>query len=328
MGDVALTVPVLRSALEQNPHLKITLVSNKQFESFFYDLPNFEFYGVDFDQYKGVLGLYKLFNQLRKYQKWDAVLDLHSVMRTWVLGTFFRWTGTKVYRINKGREQKKRLTAKQNKILQPLPHTTQRYQQVFRMAGIEFNLQTQYAIHVQPKKFSYSATKKRIGIAPFSKHQQKEWPLQNIAELIKQLAETNKYEFFLLGGGNQEFEKLNKLADSFSNVHNMVGKYRLAEEIAFIKQLSVLLTMDSFNMHLAALLGVKVVSIWGATHSFAGFGPLNQNEDLIVEVPIQALACRPCSVFGNKPCFRGDFACMQQISVEMVKEKLTFALAN
>jgi ADP-heptose:LPS heptosyltransferase len=68
-------------------------------------------------------------------------------------------------------------------------------------------------------------------------------------------------------------------------------------------------------MHLASLVGVEVVSIWGATHPYAGFYGDNQNPLNAVQVN---LACRPCSVFGNKPCWRGDHACMQQITTEMI----------
>ena len=77
MGDVALTVPVLRSVLEQNPEVHITLVSNKAFEPFFYDLPRFEFYGVDLDNYKGIFGLYKLFKKLNALGCWKQAGNLH-----------------------------------------------------------------------------------------------------------------------------------------------------------------------------------------------------------------------------------------------------------
>ena len=76
--------------------------------------------------------------------------------------------------------------------------------------------------------------------------------------------------------------------------------------------------MDSGNMHLAALSGVPVLSIWGATHPDAGFGPWGQGEEAILQIPTDELTCRPCSVFGNKPCWRGDLACLTSISVETV----------
>jgi ADP-heptose:LPS heptosyltransferase len=102
----------------------------------------------------------------------------------------------------------------------------------------------------------------------------------------------------------------------------MAGVFSLDEEIALVHQLDAVISMDSFNMHLAALCDTKVISIWGGTHSFAGFGPLNNNEQFIVEVAHDELDCRPCSVFGSKPCYRGDWACLKRIEVADVLKML------
>jgi ADP-heptose:LPS heptosyltransferase len=75
-------------------------------------------------------------------------------------------------------------------------------------------------------------------------------------------------------------------------------------------------------MHLAALSGIPVASIWGATHPDAGFGPWGQGEEAVLQIPTDVLTCRPCSVFGNKPCWRGDLACMNDISVDAVAERV------
>ncbi len=329
MGDVALTAPVLRNVLDQNPDVHITLVSNKEFEPFFYDLPRFEFYGIDLDSYKGIWGLYRLFKELNSYQKWDYITDLHSVMRTWVLSKFFKWSGIPVFTIDKGRAAKKALTQKENKQTKQLLHTTQRYQHVFEKAGIHTELVYKNAIHPSvTSKFEYDSSKPWIGIAPFSKHIQKEWPLDKVKSLIKLLSETNQYEIILLGGGTIEKHQLEEIALPFQCVHSAVGKFNLSEEIALVKKLSLLISMDSFNMHLASLLNIKVVSIWGATHSLAGFGPISGNDAFKVEISLEELNCRPCSVFGSKPCYRGDLACMHRISEEMVMEKINFALDN
>jgi len=72
-------------------------------------------------------------------------------------------------------------------------------------------------------------------------------------------------------------------------------------------------------MHLASLYNVPVISIWGATHHYAGFYGWGQDEKNIVGIDLN---CRPCSVFGNKPCFRGDHACMNWISEKTIIEKV------
>ncbi|MBQ9471009.1 MAG: glycosyl transferase family 1, partial [Bacteroidales bacterium] len=84
-------------------------------------------------------------------------------------------------------------------------------------------------------------------------------------------------------------------------------------------------SMDSANMHLASLVGTSVVSIWGATHPYAGFYGWHQLPDNAVQID---LPCRPCSVYGNRPCFRNDYACLNLISPDMVLERLEQALSR
>jgi ADP-heptose:LPS heptosyltransferase len=85
----------------------------------------------------------------------------------------------------------------------------------------------------------------------------------------------------------------------------------------------VMLTMDSGNMHLASLVETPNVSIWGATHPYAGFYGFGQNPDNAVQIE---LSCRPCSVYGNKPCFRKDYACMNGISPQKIVKKISDAI--
>ena len=93
----------------------------------------------------------------------------------------------------------------------------------------------------------------------------------------------------------------------------------LQEELVLMSHLDVMVSMDSANMHLASLVHVPVVSVWGATHPYAGFMGWNQDDDMTVQVQ---LPCRPCSVFGNKACYRGDMACMNRITPEMIINKV------
>ena len=91
------------------------------------------------------------------------------------------------------------------------------------------------------------------------------------------------------------------------------------KELDLISGLDLMLSMDSANMHLASLFGVPVVSIWGATHPYAGFYGWGQKPSNAVQVE---LYCRPCSVFGNKPGYRGDLLCLTSISPVTVYEKI------
>ena len=84
-------------------------------------------------------------------------------------------------------------------------------------------------------------------------------------------------------------------------------------------QLDVMLSMDSANMHLASLVGTRVVSVWGGTHPYAGFLGWSQKTEDCAQLD---MPCRPCSVYGNKPCLRGDYACMNGITPSQILEKL------
>ena len=90
----------------------------------------------------------------------------------------------------------------------------------------------------------------------------------------------------------------------------MAGRFSMNDELAEIAKLDLMISMDSANMHLASMCDVPVLSIWGATHPYAGFMGWGQPLDHAIQVE---LPCSPCSVFGNKACYRGDWACLQQI---------------
>jgi len=112
---------------------------------------------------------------------------------------------------------------------------------------------------------------------------------------------------------------LNEWEKEFPPVISIAGKFSFAEELAIISHMDMMISMDSANMHLASLFGVPVVSVWGATHPFAGFYGWGQPADNAVQID---LYCRPCSVFGNKPCYRGDHACMEQLPEKKILEKV------
>ena len=110
MGDVAMTVPVLRALVLQYPEVKITVVSRPFFQPFFDGIPNVSFFAFDEkERHKGFLGLLRLFQDLRTLPI-DAFADLHNVLRSQVIRKLFALSGKKVAAVNKGRAGKKELT--------------------------------------------------------------------------------------------------------------------------------------------------------------------------------------------------------------------------
>ena len=300
MGDVAMTVPVLRALTHQYPEFRITVLTRAFFKPFFRDIKNVTVFTADVKgEHKGVSGLYKLARKLNKNQHFFAIADLHNVLRSKVLKQFLR---TKRFvSIDKGRAEKKALV--KGKLFEPLKTTHQRYAHVFKVLGYELNLsnpQFPEPIVLSEKIISIlgKGSEKRIGIAPFAAHEGKMYPLHLMKMVIESLSAD--FQILLFGGGNNEVEILNQFESSFENTINVAGKLSLDEELDVISNLDVMLSMDSGNAHLAAMLGIKVITVWGVTHPFAGFAPFNQPEDYALLADRNKYPRIPTSVYGNK----------------------------
>lgn len=334
MGDVALLAPVLSAVARKYTGVSITLVTRKSFEPLFYNIPGVEVIGVDVDrEYKGMSGLVRLFRELRALGPYDAGVDLHGSLRSRFLMFLFRRSGLKFQRIVKGRREKLAHVRRRNKVLKPLPHTVERYMATLERVGLSAPVGIGPWIHPDTRSRAVAhsflkqigQTRKQsywIGIAPFAGHEQKVWPIAYMRRLVQLIRETMDAEIFLFGGGAKEVQILTEIKGDHSRTHLVAGNISLEGELALIIKLDLMLAMDSLNMHLAALLGVPVLSIWGPTHPYSGFGPFGQGDESIIQVDTQELGCRPCSIFGNKPCFRKDLACMNWIRPSMVHDRL------
>ena len=305
MGDVAMTVPVLRAFVEQNPAVKLTVISRPFFKPFFDGIPNLTFFAFDEKQkHKGFLGLLRLYKDLKKL-KIDAFADLHNVLRSQIVRNLFSLSGKKVAAVDKGRQGKKELTRAENKIFKQQPNMFERHLKVFEELGFTIDLSNP----AFPQKATLSAEitrliglkyDKLIGIAPFAQYDAKVYPLDLMQEVIASLADNKEHTILLFGGGAKEIEILENIAKPFKNVVNFAGKIKFQEELKLISNLDVMLSMDSGNAHIAAMLGIKVITLWGATHPYAGFLPFNQSLETALVSDREKYPLLPTSVYGNK----------------------------
>ena len=326
LGDVAMTVPVIDSLARRYPQHDFVFVSRPFVAPLFGRMPsNVRFIGVDVKQYPGLQGLYRLFKVLKKEAP-DAVADLHDVLRTKVLRTFFRLGGVRTASIDKGRKEKKELTRPHKGIPNPLKTSFERYEDVFRRLGLEVettfrSIFEDEAADVSPL-IPLTGTKgadRWIGIAPFAAHRGKILPERIMEELIGLLSSMTGYKVFLFGGGKAEKEKLEAWEKRYPQTVSLAGKLKMTEELALMSRLDAMVSMDSANMHLASLVGTPVISVWGATHPAAGFMGWGQSEENAVQLDLE---CRPCSIYGNKPCRRGDYACLESIQAVDILNKI------
>jgi ADP-heptose:LPS heptosyltransferase len=305
MGDVAMTVPVLRCLVRTYPNLKITVLSRTFFKPIFDDIPNTTFYAADVNGvHSGVIGLGRLAKDLRD-EGIQKVADLHNVLRSNILKSVFFLFGIPVAQIDKGRDEKKALTRESDKVLKPLKSTHQRYADVFAELGYPIDLSS-YSFPKKkniPKKIVEilgNKPGKWLGIAPFAQHVSKVYPLELMEEVIARLTRETDFQIFLFGGGEAEKQKLQNLSAAKENVYNLAGKVDFSDELALISNLDAMISMDSGNGHLAAMYGVPVLSIWGVTHPFAGFKPFMQPEENSLLPDLNKYPKIPTSVYGDK----------------------------
>ena len=298
LGDVAMVVPVVWSLAHQYPDVRITVLSRGFARPFFENLaPNVGFMEADLKrEYHGIKGLNALYRRLAAKQ-FTAVADLHSVLRSSFLRMRFNLNRYHVEHIDKHRKGRRRLTSANKKELVQQPTSFQNYADVLANLGypvtIEFhsifeNTPTGKGdLSLLPESINAKLsplTSKLIGIAPFAAHDGKVYPPQLMEQVIMK---------------------------------------NIQQELILMSHLNVMLSMDSANMHMASLVATPVVSVWGATHPYAGFMGWGQSPENIVQVNLD---CRPCSIYGQKPCLRGDYACMNMIKPETIVEKINTLL--
>jgi ADP-heptose:LPS heptosyltransferase len=325
MGDVALTAPVLKGMTEQFPETELLLLTRASFKPFFNSIKGLEQFHPDLkNRHKGFAGIIRLFKDINRQSEIDCVIDLHDVLRSKILRFLFRLTGVPSAVIDKGRKEKHSLITGKKKI--QLKHSVERYCDVFAKAG--FPVKPSRAISIIPApgiklKDSFLSEMKgmiNIGVAPLAKHELKMWPKENMIRLLGLISGKYNCRFWLFGG-RDEINELNKMQSRVKNSINLAGELTLDEELLFISKLDFMIAMDSSNMHMAALTGTKVISIWGGTDPLAGFSAWRQPDSFSIRIPVEELDCRPCTIYG-KGKTRNGFACMKKLTPDLVFKRI------
>lgn len=329
LGDVAMTLPSVYDACTANPDDDFIFLTRHHPAQVFINRPrNLTVAPVNLDNYKGPAGMLRLAKALRKRYDITHFVDLHDVLRTKLLRIFLKCMGVNVHHIDKGRHAKKELTRRENKVLVQLKPMPERYREVFYKAGIPLanDFETLYGKQKgNTDDFKYVSKPKDekefwLAIAPFAKHKGKIYPVDLLDRVIEHFDKLPDHKIFIFGFGDDENTVIQKFAKRYPSVVNMAeAKLGLPAELALLSHCDVMLSMDSANMHLASLVGLRCVSVWGATHPFTGFLGWHQRTRDVVQLD---MTCRPCSVFGDKPCIRGDYHCLAGINPKMIIDKI------
>ena len=201
-----------------------------------------------------------------------------------------------------------------------------RYQCIVRAVFPTYNL----AVPVLPdtnhlsekiKKIIGTTKKYKIALAPCASVTWRSWNIEYLKKLIEVINKNFEVSFFIFGSSKNEKNYALSLIDSLPkdiNIKSMVNKTSLLELKEFLKNMDLLISVDTGIIHLAAVMNIPIISLHGAN--------LPENSGAITSKVISLCSyrnCAPCTyktVLNNFVC--KNIKCMQDIKPETVFEKI------
>ncbi|TYB31178.1 MAG: glycosyltransferase family 9 protein [Candidatus Mcinerneyibacterium aminivorans] len=154
----------------------------------------------------------------------------------------------------------------------------------------------------------------KIGIAPFSKWNTKNWSVNKYNNLIEKTVKKEEYAVFLFGGEEDRIKVNKMLGIENKRVVDFTGKINLNEFAALAFEMDLFISGDSFPMHVASFLNIPQIAIFGPT-SPKKTGPLNKKAHIIQ----RNFDCIPCF---SKTCLleKNKHKCLENISENEMME--------
>jgi len=179
-------------------------------------------------------------------------------------------------------------------------------------AGVQYPTpNVQMAINRQPIK---------IGLCPGAEYgPAKRWLPKRFAEAAEKISSQSSVQWILFGTTRDATVGAEIAAALGDHCVNRVGQTTLEQLIDELRECCLLLTNDTGTMHLAALLGVPVVAIFGSTEPRLT-GPLGDGH-IVLRHHVECSPCflRECPI---------DFRCMKAVSVQEVANAVLSILSK
>ena len=199
----------------------------------------------------------------------------------------------------------------------PLEHHSLRFLRIARDCGAETSNVEHRISNVQ---VAVSPERLKIGLCPGAEYgPAKRWFPERFAEVAKEINAQSSAQWILFGT-EKDAAIGDQIAAAISDhCVNRIGHTTLDQLINELRECRLLLTNDTGTMHLAALLGVPVVAIFGSTEP-ALTGPLG-NAHIILRHHVECSPCflRECPI---------DFRCMKAVTTEEVVDAVRSILTD
>jgi lipopolysaccharide heptosyltransferase II len=208
----------------------------------------------------------------------------------------------------------------------PPEHHSLRFLRIARECGAETsnietpNLNQTSNIQASPGYGLAGKHQTLIGLCPGAEYgPAKRWLPERFAEAAAKITAQSSAQWILFGTKNDAAIGEQIAAGIGDHCVNRIGQTTLEQLIDELRQCRLLLTNDTGTMHLAALLGLPVVAVFGSTEPSLT-GPLG-NGHTILRYHVECSPCflRECPI---------DFRCMKAISADQVADAVLSMLAK
>ncbi len=297
IGDIILTMPVIKALSKEFPDSRIDVMAGPNGKGIFEKDPRI-FKLIIYDKHTSVAQKRRLQLKLRKL-RYDIVVDLKNTIFPLLLGPRYRTSPIQSF---------------------PKDILHKKYRHLYRLRSLGLqNISEDAYIHIPKEDDEYIDTLIKEGgitdpiviINPGAKSHLKRWTAEGFQEIADRLVNECKATIVFIGIGEDK-DIVEDLTRKMKGVHhNFVNKTNIRQLASLLKRTKLLITNDSAPLHLGCAVGTRVLAIFGPTDP-KKYGPTGEF-DIVIN---KKLSCSPCESAACKYAHE----CMKLISADEVYE--------
>ena len=293
LGDAVMSVPAVKAIKNGRPDAHVTIAVPEQLAALWKIVPEVD--DIIALPSKSVFAAARL---IRRKAGFDVAILFPNSLRSALevfLARIPRRVGLRGHRrrwlLNQWRRQRR--------VAPGIVHQTYKYLELATTLGADMQLEFPQATSV-----ARGDEQLRFGLCPGAEYgPAKRWP--RFAEVAHEIATRHSVHWILFGTAGDGATGATVAEVLGDRCTNRIGQTTLAELITELRECDLLLTNDTGTMHLADLLGVPTISIFGSTEP-RRTGPLGQGHRIFRH----HVECSPCFL---RECPL-DFRCMDAVT--------------
>ncbi|MEO6740491.1 MAG: lipopolysaccharide heptosyltransferase II [Chthoniobacteraceae bacterium] len=322
LGDAVLSVPAVRAMKRSHPGAHIAVLTPEKLADVWHLVAEVDEV-IAFPSARGgvsgVLNIFRVAKLIRGRGFTDGVVfpnSLRTGLEMW-LARIPRRTGypgharRSFFLTNVLREENGKVATG------PGRHQVHHYLHLAEFLGAETDADASFGFpDAAAKKVREPGVPARIAVCAGAEYgPAKRWLPERFAEVMQDVGGSTPCRWQLVGVAKdrESAAEIATLCENPANVENTCGETTLSQLIAILRESDALLTNDTGTMHLATLLGVPVVAIFGSTEP-ALTGPLGAGHVVVRK----RAECSPCFL---REC-PIDFRCMKEVEADTVAAAL------